>query len=197
MTTYLESERLTLRPFVAADADLLIELDSDPAVTRYLTGGAPTPSEEVRDLVIPSILAGYERWDHDLGLFAAYEKDGGTFVGWFCLRPLRGGPREEAELGYRLRQAAWGRGYATEVSRALLAKGFGELGIRTVWAETMTVNRPSRNVVEKLGMTLTESIPTPDDMMAVEGSEHGGVRYEMTREQWVRQQAQAGGGTTG
>ncbi|MEU9977691.1 GNAT family N-acetyltransferase [Streptomyces sp. NPDC051014] len=189
MSTYLESERLTLRPFVAADADLLIELDSDPAVMRYLTGGAPTPPEEVRDLAIPGILAGYERWDHDLGLFAAHEKDGGAFVGWFCLRPLRGGPREEAELGYRLRQAAWGRGYATEVSQALLEKGFAELGIRMVWAETMTMNRPSRNVMEKLGMTLAENIPTPDDMMAVEGAEHGGVRYEITKEQWEGRQA--------
>ncbi|WP_329042276.1 GNAT family N-acetyltransferase [Streptomyces sp. NBC_00178] len=189
MTTYLESERLTLRPLAAADADLLIELDSDPAVMRYLTGGAPTPPEEVRDLVIPSILAGYERWGHDLGLFAAHEKDGAAFAGWFCLRPLRGGPREEAELGYRLRQAVWGRGYATEVSQALLAKGFTELGIRMVWAETMTVNRPSRNVMEKLGMTLAECIPTPDDMKTVEGSEHGGVRYEIRKEQWDRRQA--------
>ncbi|MFJ5645598.1 GNAT family N-acetyltransferase [Streptomyces sp. NPDC093223] len=191
MSTYLESERLTLRPFVAADADLLIELDSDPAVMRYLSGGAPTPPEEIRDLAIPSILAGYERWDHDLGLFAAHEKDGGAFVGWFCLRPLRKGPREEAELGYRLRQAAWGQGYATEVSRALLEKGFAELGIRMVWAETMTMNRPSRNVMEKLGMTLAENIPTPDDMMAVEVSEHGGVRYEITKEQWERRHASA------
>ncbi|MFQ3556042.1 GNAT family N-acetyltransferase [Streptomyces gramineus] len=133
MSTYLESERLTLRPFVAADADLLIELDSDPAVMRYLTGGAPTPPEEVRDLAIPGILAGYERWDHDLGLFAAHEKDGGAFVGWFCLR----------------------------------------------------------HVMEKLGMTLAENIPTPDDMMAVEGAEHGGVRYEITKEQWEGRQASA------
>ncbi len=188
VTPYLESERLALRPFAAADADLLIELDSDPAVMRYLSGGAPTPPEEIRDLVIPGILAGYERWDHALGLFAAHEKDGGAFIGWFCLRPLRDGPREEAELGYRLRRAAWGRGYATEVSRALLAKGFAQLGIRKVWAETMTVNRSSRNVMEKLGMTLVESIPAPDDMRAVEGSEHGGVRYEITKEQWERRQ---------
>ncbi|WP_308017255.1 GNAT family N-acetyltransferase [Streptomyces griseus] len=126
---------------------------------RYLTGGAPIPSAEVRDLVIPSILAGYERWDHDLGLFAAHERDGGAFIGWCCPRPLRGGPREEAGLGYRLRGPAWGRGYATEVSQALLAKGFARLGIRMVWAETMTVNHPSRKVMEKLGMTLAESIP--------------------------------------
>ncbi|NUP51541.1 MAG: GNAT family N-acetyltransferase, partial [Catenulispora sp.] len=180
----LETDRVALRFFTADDADLLIELDSDPAVMRFLSGGVPTPPEVVRDRAIPSVLAGYERWGHELGLFAAYERDGGAFIGWFCLRPLRSGPREEAELGYRLRQAAWGRGYATEVSQALLAKGFTQLGLRMVWAETMTLNRASRNVMEKLGMTLVGNIPTPDDMMAVEGSELGGVRYEMTKEQW-------------
>ncbi|MER5373287.1 GNAT family N-acetyltransferase [Streptomyces sp. NPDC002553] len=184
MDMYLETERLTLRRFTAADADLLIELDSDPAVMRFLTGGAPTAPEVIRESHLPGIIAGYERWRGDLGLFAAHEKDGGAFIGWFCLRPERQGPLDEAELGYRLRQAAWGRGYATEVSRALLSKAFTELGLRMVWAETMTVNHGSRNVMEKLAMTLADTIPTPPDMMTVEGSEHGGVRYEITKEQW-------------
>ncbi|RAJ59215.1 RimJ/RimL family protein N-acetyltransferase [Streptomyces sp. PsTaAH-130] len=183
---YLETERLALRRFTADDADLLIELDSDPAVMRYLSGGEATAPEIVRERQLPSVIAGYERWDGDLGLFAAYERDGGAFVGWFCLRPEPDGPREEAELGYRLRRASWGRGYATEVSRALLRKGFTELGLRTVWAETMTMNRGSRNVMEKLGMTLTDHIPTPPDMRGVEGAEHGGVRYEITGERWAR-----------
>ncbi|MEY9841940.1 RimJ/RimL family protein N-acetyltransferase [Streptacidiphilus sp. EB103A] len=55
-----------------------------------------------------------------------------------------------------------------------------------VWAETMAVNRGSRNVMEKLAMRLAHTIPTPSDMEMemVEGSEHGGVRYEITKEQW-------------
>ncbi|MER5978426.1 GNAT family N-acetyltransferase [Streptomyces sp. NPDC001857] len=186
MDTYLETERLTLRRFTAADADLLIELDSDPAVMRFLTGGTPTAPEVIRESHLPGIIAGYERWQGDLGLFAAHEKDGGAFIGWFCLRPERQGPLDEAELGYRLRQAAWGRGHATEVSRALLSKAFTELGLRMVWAETMAVNHGSRNAMEKLAMTLTDTVPTPPDMMSVEGSEHGGVRYEITKEQWER-----------
>ncbi|MFI6824005.1 GNAT family N-acetyltransferase [Micromonospora sp. NPDC050187] len=125
MDTYLETERLTLRRFTADDADLLIELDSDPAVMRYLTGGEPTAPEVVRERHLPNILAGYERWDGNLGLFAAHEKDGGAF-----------------------------NGYATEGSRALLAKAFTELGVRVVWAETMAVNHGSRNIMAKLGMTL-------------------------------------------
>ncbi|MGW1209313.1 GNAT family N-acetyltransferase [Streptomyces sp. NPDC002499] len=186
--TYLDTERLTLRRFTADDADLLIELDSDPAVMRYLTGGSSTAPEIVRERHLPNIIAGYEKWHGDLGLFAAYEKDGGAFIGWFCLRPEPEGPLDEAELGYRLRQAAWGKGYATEVSRALLGKAFAGLGLRLVWAETMTVNRGSRNVMEKLEMTLADTLSTPPDMQMVEGAEHGGVRYEITKEQWEQRQ---------
>lgn len=185
--TYLKTERLTLRRFTAEDADLLIELDSDAAVMRYLTGGSPTAPEIVRERHLPNIIAGYRKWGGGLGLFAAHEKESGAFIGWFCLRPEPQGPPDEAELGYRLRQAAWGKGYATEGSRALLVKAFTDLDVRVVWGETMVVNRGSRNVMEKLAMTLAETIPTPPDMEMVEGSEHGGVRYEITKEQWEQQ----------
>jgi RimJ/RimL family protein N-acetyltransferase len=48
----------------------------------------------------------------------------------------------------------------------------------------MFVNHGSRNIMDKLGMTLAATIPTPSDMEMIEGSEHGGVRYEITKEQW-------------
>lgn len=184
--TYLQTERVTLRPFGPDDADLLVELDSDPAVMRYLSGGEPTAPELVRERVLPSVLAGYGRWAGRFGLFAAYETAGGAFLGWFCLRPERDGPLDEVELGYRLRRAAWGRGYATEVSSALVAKAFTDLDVRVVWGATMALNHASQRVMEKVGMTVTEPLPTPDDMLAVEGAELGGYRYEITREHWER-----------
>lgn len=180
--TFLATERLVLRRFTADDADLLIELDSDRAVMHYLTGGEPTPPELVRERILPRILAGYEKWDGELGLFAAHEKDGGAFIGWFCLRPED--QRHEVELGYRLRRDAWGHGYATEASRMLLAEAFGKLGVHTVWAETMSANQDSRNILDKLAMKFTGAIPTPPDMANAKGAEHGGVRYEITEEQW-------------
>jgi RimJ/RimL family protein N-acetyltransferase len=76
VTTYLETERLFLRPLTLDDADLLIELDSDPAVMRYLTGGVPTEPDVIREQYLPRIVAGLEKWGHKLGLFAAHEKDG-------------------------------------------------------------------------------------------------------------------------
>ncbi|NUS14069.1 MAG: GNAT family N-acetyltransferase, partial [Streptomyces sp.] len=104
MDAYLDTERLTLRRFTADDAELLVELDGDAAVMRYLTGGAPTAPELVRRRHLPKILAGYESWNGRFGLFAAHERDGGAFIGWFCLRPGPRGPLDEAELGYRLRR---------------------------------------------------------------------------------------------
>ena len=179
---YLETERLVLRRFTQDDADLLIELDSDPEVMRYLTGGVATPPELVRERDLPYVLAGYDRWDGNFGLFAAQEKDG-TFVGWFHLRPEQGAPLDEVELGYRLRRAAWGKGYATEGCRALVHKGFVDLGVRVVWAATMTANTASQKVMKKVGMRHVEAIPTPPDMQMCEGADLGGVRYEIRKEQ--------------
>ena len=184
MHTYLETERLTLRRFSADDVDLLIDLDSSPAVMRYLTGGQPTPPEDIREGDMPSILRVYEKWGGRFGCFAAQEKDSGRFVGWFILRPALGAPPDEAEVGYRLREEEWGKGYATEGTLALLGKSFMELGVRLVWGETMCVNRASRKVMEKVGMTFATATSTPPEMMMIEGAEHGGVRYEMTADQW-------------
>ncbi len=181
---YLNTERLALRHFTVDDAELLTELDSDPAVMRFLTGGEPTPPDHYRERGLKNIIAGYESSGGNLGLFAAQEQDSGAFIGWFILRPEEEGPLDEVELGYRLRQAEWGKGYATEGSRALLAKAFTELGVRMVWADTMSMNSASRRVMEKAGMTMTGTLETPPDMLMVEGAEHGGVRYEITKEQW-------------
>ncbi|WP_407636804.1 GNAT family N-acetyltransferase [Cellulomonas gilvus] len=54
MGTYLETDRVVLRPFRADDADLLIELDSDPEVMRYLSGGEPTDP----DVRAPGVMRG-------------------------------------------------------------------------------------------------------------------------------------------
>jgi len=189
--TYLRTERVTLRPFRPDEADLLVELDSDPAVMRFLSGGEPTAPELVRERDLPSVLAGYDRWAGRFGLFAAHDTADGAFLGWFCLRPERDGPLDEVELGYRLRRATWGCGYATEVAAALVERAFTDLGVRVVWGATMALNHASQRVMEKVGMAVTQPLPTPDDMLAVEGADLGGYRYEITREQW-QQRAAAG-----
>jgi RimJ/RimL family protein N-acetyltransferase len=126
--SYLTTARLILRRFTEYDVDLLVELDGDPGVIQFLTGGAATPREEIENEVLPAFLRYYERTD-GYGFWAAVEKDSGDFIGWFHLRPDPKEASEDPELGYRLRSSAWGQGYATEGSRALIDKAFSELGL--------------------------------------------------------------------
>jgi RimJ/RimL family protein N-acetyltransferase len=186
---YLETDRLVLRRLTPADVDAIVELDSDPAVMRYINGGRPTPRAEVEDEILPFWLAFYEH-DHGYGFWAAIEKSTGWFLGWFHLRPHGTGSdqdvpaRERVELGYRLRRAAWGRGYATEGSRALIRKGFTDLDVERVYAETMVVNTASRRVMEKAGLRYVRTFHAdwPDK---IPGDEHGDVEYALTRAEWL------------
>ena len=178
----METERLVLRRFAADDIDNLVELDSDPQVMRFINGGRPTPREEIENEVLPAFLGYYERYA-GYGFWAAVERSTGRFVGWFHFRPAEGALPEEVELGYRLRRSAWGMGYATEGSRALIGKGFSELGVHRVVASTMVVNVASRRVMEKAGLRFVRIFHQswPD---YIEGEEEGDVEYALFRSEW-------------
>ena len=184
---YLETERLVLRRFTADDLDDLVALDGDPAVMRYITGGPATPRDEMRDDYLPFWLAYYDRGDR-YGFWAAIERETGAFLGWFHLRPLPEDPDDEPELGYRLIQASWGHGLATEGSRALIDKAFTELGARRVHASTMAVNSGSRRVMEKAGMRFVRTFVMPWPVR-IEGDEAGDVEYAIDRAQWEADRA--------
>lgn len=175
MEWYVETERLAMRQFTLADVDLLVDLDSDVEVMRYLTG-EPTPRDQIVDKDLPAILATYDSHP-GLGKWAAYERATGRFIGWFSLDP---GPPGEAELGYRLRRDAWGFGYAGEGAIALVDKGFTELGLTRINAITMAVNTGSRKVMQKAGLRFVRLFHEHfDDPLP--GTEHGEVEYEITR----------------
>jgi len=184
MQIFLETERLLLRQFTEDDVDNLVELDSDPDVMRFVNGGRPTPRDEIENVVLATFLDYYERFA-GYGFWAAVEKSTGRFVGWFHLRPAEGARSDEVELGYRLRRSAWGKGYATEGSRALIHKGFAELGVRRVVASTMVVNVASRRVMEKAGLQFVRTFhqPWPD---SIEGEEEGDVEYALLKSEWER-----------
>jgi RimJ/RimL family protein N-acetyltransferase len=177
----LETPRLVLRQFTAGDVDNLFNLNSDPEVMRYLTGGRATPREEIRDRIIPHHLGVYGRLDR-LGTWAAESAATGEFLGWFHFRPGHGSDDiTDVELGYRLRRSSWGKGYATEGSRALISLGFADLGVQRVFALVMTVNTGSRRVLEKCGLTLVRTLPF-DGPDGVAGAEHGTAEYALTRQ---------------
>jgi RimJ/RimL family protein N-acetyltransferase len=182
MHIILETPRLAIREFTMDDVDNLFDLNSDPEVMRYLTGGRPTPREEIRDTVIPFHLAVYDRLDR-LGTWAAESSATGEFLGWFHFRAAGGTDITNIDLGYRLRRPAWNKGYATEGSRALINMGFADLGVQRVFGHTMTVNTASRRVLEKCGLTLVRTTPY-EGADVIEGSEHGEVEYALTKPEW-------------
>lgn len=182
MDVYLRTERLVLRRFTLDDLGDLEALDADPEVMRYINGGRPTPREELRDDYLPFWLSYYERGDA-WGSWAAIDRMTGGFLGWFHLRPGSHDPPDEPELGYRLRRQVWGVGLATEGSRGLIDKAFGELGARRVYATTMAVNVGSRRVMEKAGMGFVRLFhgEWPE---RIPGDEHGDVEYAIRRAEW-------------
>ncbi|MEU6234950.1 GNAT family N-acetyltransferase [Kitasatospora sp. NPDC047058] len=184
MHVYLKTERLVLRPFTEADADDLFALDNDPDVVRFINGGKPTSREAIRERTLPRLLH-----DHPCfgtrGYWAAEEGTTGAFLGWFEFRPLDDHSPAVVELGYRLNKAAWGKGYATEGSRALIDNGFTGLAVDLVTANTMAVNVGSRRVMEKAGLSFLRNF-TGDWPEAIPGSEHGEVEYQLTRGDWAQ-----------
>jgi RimJ/RimL family protein N-acetyltransferase len=183
MEVFLRTERLVLRRFTPDDVDMLAELDSDPEVMHYVTGGVTTSHAAIVDDFLPAFLSYYERFE-GFGFWAACERATGEFVGWFHLRPAPDDPPDEVELGYRLRRATWGRGYATEGSRALIAKAFTDLGVRRVHAETMAVHQASRAVMERAGLRYVRTFHQPWPY-PIPGDELGDVEYALTRDEWA------------
>jgi RimJ/RimL family protein N-acetyltransferase len=182
MHIVVTTPRLAIRQFTEDDVDNLVSLNSDPEVMRYL--GRPPSSEVVRDEIIPFHLGVYGRLDR-LGTWAAESAGNGQFLGWFHFRPGPDGDITNIDLGYRLLRSAWGHGYATEGSRALIRMGFTDLRIRRVFAHTMTANTASRQVLERCGLTLvrTTRYEGPDADI-IDGAERGEVEYALTKPEW-------------
>lgn len=174
----LTTDRMILRRFTMDDVDLLLDLDADPDVMRYLSRNSPT-REDVETVILPSIIEQYRRGPV-AGTFAAHDRRSGEFIGWFALD----GDPHAPELGYRLRRVYWGRGLATEGARAMIELAFSAGDAAKIWAQTMYVNAGSRRVLEKCGLrhirTFHEHFDDP-----LPGTEHGEVEYAITRQEWM------------
>lgn len=180
---YLETERMILRRLTEDDVGNLFELDSDPEVMRFLTGGVPHTREFIANRALPYYLEFYDQFA-ELGFWAVIEKASGAFMGWFHFRPCRVNP-EDTELGYRLKRRFWSRGFATEGSLALIEKGFRKLGASKVVATTMSLNTRSRRVMEKVGLQFERQFVYPGAPFPGWRAEDClEVRYGLTRKQW-------------
>jgi ribosomal-protein-alanine N-acetyltransferase len=140
----IRTERLVLRRWIDADRPAFFDLNSDPVVMATI---GPVMDRAQSDSMMDRIEAGFDV--HGFGLWCV-DLDGtsigftGLSVPWF---------REGVEVGWRIRSAWWGHGYAPEAATAALAVAFDELGLDEVISFTAATNTNSRRVMEKIGLT--------------------------------------------
>lgn len=149
---FLETDRLTLYRFTPADVETILTLDSDPVVMRYVIPPRTRPEIEK---YVADVLADYDRFP-GLGRWLAHERATGRFVGIWMLKPLQ--ETEHIEVGYRMFEEFWGRGFATEVARALVRHGFETVRLRQIVGITHPDNAASQHVLEKCGLQYQRTI---------------------------------------
>lgn len=144
----LLTPRLRIRALARTDADAMFEVYSDPLGMRYVDDGAPIERPDV-DSWIQKTERNYEARGY--GMFAIEELEGEAVVGFIGL--VHPGDQEEPELKYALLRSRWGRGYATEAARALVAFGRATLGLGRIIATADPEHTASHRVLEKAGFT--------------------------------------------
>ena len=148
----IETARLRLRNWTQADVEPFIRHTNTPAVMRWL-GGVKAP-----DFLAEVVCDRFMRWQEERGhtFWVVERREDGAPLGFCGLKIADdlGSPVEGAlEIGWRLREDAWGRGYALEAATASLDHAFQTLRAESVVALTVDGHRPSWGLMERLGMT--------------------------------------------
>lgn len=142
----LRTERLRLRKAKLSDAEPIFrQYAQDPQVTKYVSWRGHVDLDETRQYVRMCLLA----WDVGKAFHWVIERnEDKQVIGMMIARA--GG--EKWELGYVLARAYWGRGYMTEVLKALIAWALKQPEIYRIWAVCDVDNIASARAMEKAGM---------------------------------------------
>ena len=165
----LLTDRLVIRDITEADAESLFELDSDPAVTRYI-GPRPAPDlagyrDRTRTVYVPFQA---HPWH---GVRIVLDRASDEFLGWVFVRPATGSwharafgwtQPDEMEGGYRYRRSAWGRGIATEAATPLVQIALADPATTAVVACALASNAGSLRVLAKLGLERVGEVMLPE-----------------------------------
>jgi RimJ/RimL family protein N-acetyltransferase len=148
----LETERLVLRRFTAADAAAFARYRSVPEVARYQSWDAPYPIERARAFVEWMTSHHPDEPGEWYQLAIATRDDPGVLIGDCAFQPREAEP-VIADIGYTLSPEAQGRGYATEAIGELLRYLFADRAKHKVVADCDTRNTGSWRLLERLGFT--------------------------------------------
>lgn len=157
MTFNIETERLLLRELRSSDLEGMFELDSNPEVHRYL-GNKPIKTKAEAKTILDSVINQYK--ERGIGRWAVINKETNEFMGWSGLRLNTeynmNGFTKYYDVGYRLIERFWGKGYATESGKAAVNYAFNVMKLPELYATTEMGNQASHNALLKLGLTYIE-----------------------------------------
>ena len=175
----IETERLLLEPLETSRLEEFVALAADPETMRYWSAGGPF----TRDVAEQNFEAALARnRDYGFGRRWIVVKDTGAGLGFTETKYFGDSCEEvspeEVEIGWMLRRAVWGRGYATEAGRAVRDEAFERLGLADIVAVHHPANVASGRVMEKLGMAFERDVATTDGWPF--------RLYRLTRVDWAR-----------
>jgi RimJ/RimL family protein N-acetyltransferase len=185
----IETDRLILREWAEEDEWAFYDVMNTPAVMRWL--GGVQPREEWH--------AGYERllgYQRYFGFtfWIVVRKSDGQIIG-FCGLKRANAPgaafQGEVEIGWRLREDAWGKGYAKEGAIASLDLAFGQFGAPHVVAITALGNEPSQGLMKRLGMARREDLDFIDERFAANSEVNPQIVYRIDAVDWPDARARA------
>ncbi|MEO6040754.1 MAG: GNAT family N-acetyltransferase [Croceibacterium sp.] len=180
----IATPRLVIRQWRDDDLQLWLEHLNTPEVKAHLGG------VQLSETVAERLAKAKQAWADDGFAFLAVELiQSGRFLGTVGIGRIAndGVPAalsDALQVGWQLRQDAWGHGYATEAASAMLSWGFATLGLPGVYAQTSESNPASWRIMKKLGM---ERLPELDyDAPDYPPEDNPTMIYGLTREKWQR-----------
>jgi RimJ/RimL family protein N-acetyltransferase len=156
MAVMFETDRLIIRAWgPEQDAEQAFQIYGDPQVMRFIGSGKTEASVETQQAALERVVARYAELNNGTGTWAIVEKATGQIAGAVLLKQLpdnNGQPTQDYEVGWHLRQASWGKGYATEAARVAINYGFDTLKLPVIYAVVNPKNQASICVTQRLAM---------------------------------------------
>ena len=172
MTGPIETERLILKPAGLSHDRAIVPLINNPRVAAMLAR-VPHPYHPADAQAFLERITGPESAET---VFALHRKPDAEFMGMCSY--TRG---EKPELGYWLGEPFWGKGYASEAVKAVIAHAFTVTGLPLLHSGCQTVNPASRRILEGSGFVFTHEAPMAT---VYYGSAVPTWFFILTRERW-------------
>ncbi len=173
---YWESDRLLYRPVSLLDLHDLFRIYGDPRTHTFNPRGPYPNIKYARESLEQKLIRKKEHGFDDWAISTKLEPEiiigfGGVFVSRFNNRVTN-------NLGYRFAPDAWGKGFATELSRRAIHYGFEEIGLKEIVGVVRENHPASRRVLEKSGMKFLEIVSDPNDPPA-------NLIFNITYDEWL------------